>query len=102
MWFSNPKSCGQGCFGRIFSIKGLQGEYSSRVMRNVCRQIKMETREMLGTNKVEKKTVDMEDTTLMWFLIKLSSIDFGRAWFGYFAVVVTCKVYLFLFPPPPK
>lgn len=88
MWFSNHKSCGQDCLGRIYSIKALQYECSAQVMRNVCRQIKMETSKTFGINKSEK-TVHLEGIVLpTWFLTKLMSVKC----LGFFAVAVTCEV----------
>lgn len=92
MWFSNPKSCGQDCLGRIFSIKGLQDECSSWVMRNVCRQIKKETSETFGINQK------------LWKALSYYLHGFSPNWFqlsGFiFAVAVTFEVYFFFFQMP--
>lgn len=89
MWFSNPKSCGQGCLRRICSTKGLQDECSSQGSMSADG---VGTRKTFGMNTLEN-TLRLGATVFPTFLTKLILVKWG------FSVAATWEVCLF---PCPK
>lgn len=92
-WFSNPASYGQGCLGKIFSVKAAGRPRQSQGAAS-GRQADTEQRNLVaGWIWVDLyKGAELGGTVLC-----VGSHQTGSSRVGILAVAVTCKTYLFSF-----